>query len=1082
MKIFFLIVIFLILSINAIAQKEINTEFATKMNLAFQPLEKNRVPFGLLKDQAFEFTELAAYNGVVTDTNYVTPVCIKQIYNTLLSARIHANASQFIQPDVYEQRWQANRTQGVITLSGLLFNYAQFKTDAVTSGKLQLINNQFKDKYIGATWQNPYDTKLTFAIAPSVRKYKGYTFSIKIPSNLWLTNVTQTVQSIQIDANDGLGYRTTTFGQNLSVTYTTSGLKHWYYKVTLSNGQILYSHSKIIIEEGLVTTPHISGGSNLRTSQAITTSSTTPELGRKDITATLAYNGSFGSAKVVIDYASADHKIRRPLIIAEGFDQGALTNPEDEYGITNYNDFKSIVGNSQSFELQTLLKDVVDINGNIINYKQYDIIWVDWNNGTDYIKKNAYVLEEVIKWVNTEKLDNGSSQSNVVLGASMGGLIARYALKDMEDRGVPTETSLYISHDAPHQGANFPIGYQYMSRHALHQYVKSPLLLVGGEVIVPLFTDGVTPLDFLMLQNTPAARQMLINYVGTNYGITNTEHDTWQNELRLKGYPSMRKIAISNGNHCAITQNASAGSSLLSIDGNYSTGWFTDIVLTTFPGVNAGIFKSLAVLTGEAGFLVGILPGGNKIKLDFKINSLPSASTNQIYKGKITYTKKLLWLVNINVTITDKSFNSPTGTLPFDYYPGGAIETGIRNSATASGGSFWQQAFVKYKMNVTTEPSFCFIPAASAFDIGLGSVPLNNDDYLKKYNKVTPLSAPKISPFDNFTTSFQNSFTLSYEDYFQSTNEHHIYLHLRNANWLAKEIDNLPNNNDIFDCTYICSNSQILGSNNLCTSETYSALLGATFYNWTISQGANLVTLSGNGTANVTLTALPNASGEVTLSLIMGGSCGNITVGKAIWVGIPNPIFSNANGSQTGNTFNYGYNGFGNFGSFTDEINLNNSAGVENGVLGAEYVVFNPISNTYVPRGNGSTVVVTSNDAYQIDDMVYINVRGHVLGDCGWSEWGDLTLTSYAEYFNMYTVYPNPSKDIINIELADKKNQLNNESIVTGELFDIMGQSKRKVQVKNNAAIITVSGLLKGIYVLNINIAGKIEKHKIVVE
>ncbi|HRM47182.1 MAG TPA: hypothetical protein PLD64_12275, partial [Flavobacterium sp.] len=440
MKNLFLTVIFLFISIFAIAQKEINTEFATKMNLAFQPLEKNRVPFGLLKDQAFEFTELAAYNGVVTDSNYVTPVCIKQIYNTLLSARIHDNASQFIQPDDYEQRWQANRTQGVITLSGLLFNYAQFKTDAVTSGKLQVINNQFKDKYIGATWQNPYDTKLTFAIAPSVRKYKGYTFSIKIPSNLWLTNVTETIQSIQIDANDGLGYRTTTFGQNLSVAYTSSGLKHWYYKVTLSNGQILYSHSKIIIEEGLVTTPHIDsyGNNNLRTTQVVTTNSTTPALGRKDITATLAYNGGFSSAKVVIDYASSDRKIRRPLIVVEGFDQGALTNPEEEFGITSYEDFKRIVGNSQSLELETLLKDQKDIYGNIIKYKDYDIIWVDWNNGTDYIQKNAYVLEEVIKWVNAEKLANGSSQSNIVLGASMGGLIARYALKDMEDRGIPT--------------------------------------------------------------------------------------------------------------------------------------------------------------------------------------------------------------------------------------------------------------------------------------------------------------------------------------------------------------------------------------------------------------------------------------------------------------------------------------------------------------------------------------------------------------------------------------------------------------------------------------------------------------------
>ena len=148
----FLKISLLFISIGVFAQNEINSEFAAKMNAAFQTLEKNRVPFGLLKDQAFEFTELSAYNGIVTDTNYVTPVAIKQIYNTLLSARIHANASQFIQPDDYDQRWQANRSQGVITLSGLLYNYSQFRTDAVTSGKLQVINNQFKDKYVGNIW------------------------------------------------------------------------------------------------------------------------------------------------------------------------------------------------------------------------------------------------------------------------------------------------------------------------------------------------------------------------------------------------------------------------------------------------------------------------------------------------------------------------------------------------------------------------------------------------------------------------------------------------------------------------------------------------------------------------------------------------------------------------------------------------------------------------------------------------------------------------------------------------------------------------------------------------------------------
>jgi len=279
------------LSSISYSQQVNNTEFKTKTLQVFQNLDKNRIPHGILLDFGMEFTNLKAFNGTLTDSTFTTSQTMSDIYKTLLMCRVRSNVTTgFITPEEYATRWYTQRTSGVLILSGQYFKYNRFADNAYPS-KLNYSNNQFSDKFIGSTWQNPYDTKLTFAIAPSVRTYKGYSFSIKMPNNLWLTNVTQTVQSIQIDANDGLGYRTTTFRQNLSVAYTTSGLKHWYYKVTLSNGQILYSHSKILIEEGLVTTPHISGGSNLRTSQAVATNPTEPEYGRQDITATLAYNG-----------------------------------------------------------------------------------------------------------------------------------------------------------------------------------------------------------------------------------------------------------------------------------------------------------------------------------------------------------------------------------------------------------------------------------------------------------------------------------------------------------------------------------------------------------------------------------------------------------------------------------------------------------------------------------------------------------------------------------------------------------------------------------------------------------------------
>ena len=136
------------------------------------------------------------------------------------------------------------------------------------------------------------------------------------------------------------------------------------------------------------------------------------------------------------------------------------------------------------------------------------------------------------------------------------------------------------------------------------------------------------------------------------------------------------------------------------------------------------------------------------------------------------------------------------------------------------------------------------------------------------------------------------------DDFFQSTNEHHIYLHSRNANWLAREIDNVPNNNEIFNCTYMCANNQISGLDAICTSANYSAAGGATTYNWTITQGANLVSITGNGTQNVTVTALPNSSGTLTLSLTLGGTCGDVTINKTIWVGVANTSYTLINNTK----------------------------------------------------------------------------------------------------------------------------------------------------------------------------------------
>ncbi|EKT4499887.1 T9SS type A sorting domain-containing protein, partial [Flavobacterium psychrophilum] len=83
---------------------------------------------------------------------------------------------------------------------------------------------------------------------------------------------------------------------------------------------------------------------------------------------------------------------------------------------------------------------------------------------------------------------------------------------------------------------------------------------------------------------------------------------------------------------------------------------------------------------------------------------------------------------------------------------------------------------------------------------------------------------------------------------------------------------------------------------------------------------------------------------------------------------------------------------------------------------------------------------------------------------------------------NFYTIYPNPSNNIVNIDLKDQENQPEKRATITGELFDMMGQSKSKVEISNNKATFSVRGLNKGIYVLKIHINDKVESHQIAVE
>ena len=391
---------------------------------------------------------------------------------------------------------------------------------------------------------------------------------------------------------------------------------------------------------------------------------------RRTITATEAFNGIFGVADIIISYRNAnDLVIRRPLIVAEGLDPGHITAPEEPEGESTFDGFINTVRFSNSNDLRNLISN---------DPSEYDIIYINWRNGTDFLQRNELVLEEVIRWVNTNKQPlNGVRQPNVVLGSSMGGVIARMALGRMDRNGgfAAHETSLYVSLDAPHQGANVPLGYQAAARHATRMYLSLGLGTVGVIEFIQLLTNGPSPLRTLLLADQPAAKQLLIQRIDNSFNQDNTTQQQFAQELRTQwAYPAnIRNVAISNGNECAIDQEFTPGSNLIYHYRSTKTRFIGDLIFMA-AGVGFG-----ALAGSYVPFIPLIIPGSNKFELTLDIKSLANGGGNQVYYGNIKITKKVLWLLPVSINIANRTYNAPTGLLPFDTYPGGFYTVSLAN-------------------------------------------------------------------------------------------------------------------------------------------------------------------------------------------------------------------------------------------------------------------------------------------------------------------------------------------------------------------------------------------------------------------
>lgn len=280
------------------------------------------------------------------------------------------------------------------------------------------------------------------------------------------------------------------------------------------------------------------------------------------------YNGNtIGTADVYIRYAPGHNgKLLKPLIFVDGFDVDPTTYAIDgavmRHGASGWDVF--MLGNDDSapnpFDPDPSVYRHYPAAMNDFLQNGYDVVFIDFADGTDYIQKNGLLLAELIQRINARKTQHAEEGEtvcdNAVVGASMGGQIAKWALSYMEEQGIPHQTHTYVSFDSPQRGANIPLSIQSFA-FLLHR-------------------SGMDESNFWGRLNSPAAREMLIASFGAGiesgqlqieleevelcagifdpqplnlqYGNSALLRQSFQDEMTALGYPQQtRNVAISCG-------------------------------------------------------------------------------------------------------------------------------------------------------------------------------------------------------------------------------------------------------------------------------------------------------------------------------------------------------------------------------------------------------------------------------------------------------------------------------------------------------------------------------------------------------
>ncbi|GAB3861244.1 hypothetical protein GCM10028822_40420 [Hymenobacter terrigena] len=838
----------------------------------FANLDPAQVPTPYLEEYGFRFAPLRLFAGTLQDSNRTTATLWRLLYASVLSGNINGPCNLPMLPDLNAAlNTQATAGPAIPVLVQRL-NYAALRPDAVAAGLLTGQNEQLFD--VPGRTQSPYQVRTLFAAAPARSTAPTGDVSFVFAPALHVQSGGGSVAGISLDFGDGRGYLPVTWNQPLAASYGTAGTKRVKVRLTYNNGSI-YTEGKTGGANKLQPPlpQYISYESHFDL-EVLAPAAGSTGAARYAVDGFVqsfpAVMGSHSGGKVYVRFGGAlgsRTRITKPLIVAEGYDLSSVA-PAVQSNIS-IQDFLDDIRVTGGFNLYNALQNESGLNG-------YDIIYIDYNNGTDDIRRNAALFEEVMRWVNNQKVVDpaiSAKQQNVVLGISMGGLVARYGLAEMEKRGNdPTDTRLLLTHDAPHRGANTPLGLQALTRQGAGT-LAGQFIRVYNSTGVAVFFPKLALFPILQqaddLLDAPATRQLLlvratrqllgpVSSFGYEYNsFVNGDYRTMITPNPGQTFPYAFK-ATSLGSQCGI-----------------------------------GLFAPHTELVRiEGAGYISVFQAGTGLHTEIIVNAMPNGGQVERVSGLRVWQQLNIFGFSRKIYLTRSDYQSPADNpIAWDGLPGGTQRINGQISLTPgmSAGSWGQFPFpvFGYSFNVALANNFCFIPTASALDVPLFDNVTTRSSYIS--NATTGPSQPLASRFIAQGPDFDPNTG-------QSTNNfEHPRFPGRQAQWLFNEMESNFAANAQLTCASECSlypttPLPITGPDIVCANGSATFTVAPPFggvTGWSASP-AGLVTLPTTTAGATSISVVPasgSSTGLVTLTAQISNGCYSTTASRRVAVG-----------------------------------------------------------------------------------------------------------------------------------------------------------------------------------------------------